>query len=77
MNNKLTLSLKNVFSGGAKNIALTILSVIAGGIIHQYRADLIAMGLVGDIILYVLTALTTMGALAGVKKPTDGTTTTN
>ena len=68
----ITLSLKNVFSGGAKNIALTIISVIAAGIIYQYKDALQEQGLIGDILLYVLGTLTTLGALTGFKKPING-----
>ena len=68
MKNKLTLSLKNIYSGGAKNIALTILSVLAGGIIYNYQDAIIANGIAGEIALYVLVALAGLGTTAGGKK---------
>jgi len=63
----LSLSLKNIFKGGWKNILLTIVSVFAAGVIYLFKDQIQSYGIVGDIIFYFLNMLTSLGALAGVK----------
>jgi len=62
------LSLKNILSGGWKNLLLTMLSVLAAGIIYLSKDQIQSYGLIGDVIFYFLNILTGLGALAGVKK---------